>query len=258
MCSIFFAYKSHPKFKLIVAANRDEFYERPTSKAGFWEDSPYILAGRDLKNNGTWLGVTTTGRFAAVTNYRDPFGETGNRSRGLLLSEYLKSEDSPENFLSKVEDNAKNYRGFNLLLGNSDSLFYYSNRRNDIKKLTSGVYGLSNHLLDSPWRKVEKGKEALKALLVTNDVTKENLFSFLADQSRANDSELPDTGIGLEMERVLSPIFIITPNYGTRSSTVVLMGENKDIDFAERTFTDGMFEGGEVNFKFEVENSIKR
>jgi len=253
MCNIFFAYKNHPKYRLIVAANRDEFYERGTAHAGIWGDAPQILAGRDLKNGGTWLGVTKTGRFAAVTNYRDPFTPSGELSRGLLVSEFLKSTQSAEVYLKNVALNARNYSGFNLLVSDLNSLFYFSNRGDKIKELDKGVYGLSNHLLNTPWRKVERGKEALKNILIKDEVTKENLFNFLADQSPAKDSELPDTGIGIEKERILSPIFIVTPIYGTRSSTVLLIDEDGGVEFSERTFRNGFFEGEEVNYNFKIE-----
>lgn len=237
MCSIFFALDAHPKYRLILAANRDEFYERPTAAAQFWVDAPHILGGRDLVHGGTWLGVTKTGRFAAVTNYRDPLAPLGNLSRGNLVGNFLRGEHSVRNYLENIERERKNYSGFNLLAGEIESeIGYFSNRASGVKILASGVYGLSNHLLDTPWQKVRRGKIALQELLKKEDFSSENLFAILRDAEIAADENLPETGIGLERERVLSAIFIETPVYGTRCSTVLLAGRTGEIFFAERTY----------------------
>lgn len=240
MCIIFFSYQQIPEYPLILLANRDEFYERPTAKADYWEDFPNILAGRDLVGKGTWLGVTKSGRFSAVTNYRKPNQKRGAISRGNLVADFLKTETPAEIYLESVKANADIYTGFNLLVGeiNSDKseLFYYSNFQNDFKKLDKGLYGLSNHLLDTPWKKVEKGKTRLKELLKPNELEKDKLFELLRDKSLANDEDLPNTGIGYEREKVLSSIFIETPIYGTRCSTILAIDENSALDFEERTF----------------------
>lgn len=253
MCSIFLAYESHPLYRLIIAANRDEFYDRPTAQAGFWEDAPTVLAGRDLKIGGTWLGVTKTGRLAAVTNYRDPSGPVGDLSRGLLVSDYLRAEaEKPEEYLRRIERQASRYSGFNLFLGDEKSLWFFSNRELKARQLDAGVYGLSNHLLDTSWPKVVSGKKALSELVQSEELSIESVFAFLADQAKADDSLLPDTGIGIEKERLLSPIFIVTPIYGTRSSTVVLFERNGKVSFTEKTFQGGLFNGEEVSFEFDV------
>lgn len=245
MCSIFIAFEVHPKYRLIVAANRDEFFDRPTAAAGYWDDAPGVLAGRDLRGGGTWLGLGANHRFAAVTNYRDPAAPTGRLSRGKLVRDFIKGVDSPEPYLAAIADRGAEYSGFNLLVSDSRSLWYFSNRGGAAQKLSSGIYGLSNHLLDSPWPKVVTGKSAMASALVDqSEVRIDQLFALLANDAQAPDHELPDTGIGQEKERALSPIFIQTPGYGTRSATVVLEGIDGSTVFCERTFgsSAGQFE----------------
>jgi uncharacterized protein with NRDE domain len=241
MCVIFFAYRVHPKYPLVLLANRDEFYDRPTAAARIWEDAPQILAGRDLVCGGTWLGVTETGRFSAVTNYRDPPPPHGSRSRGELVRDFLLSEKSPREFLDAVKRKALEYSGFNLLVGeiapDSDEIAHYSNRAAEIRILEPGrIYGLSNHLLDTPWRKVEKGKRVLSEIIAGEKLSEDTLFDLLSDSDLADDRDLPDTGIGYEREKALSSIFIKTPDYGTRSSSVLLIDADKNITFKEKTF----------------------
>jgi len=240
MCVIFFAYRQHSEYPLILLANRDEFYERPTAPAEFWEDAPNIFAGRDLVHGGTWLGITKSGRFAAVTNYRDPFAPKGRFSRGDLVSDFLKTENSVEDYLKKIQTNAADFSGFNLLVGEFNpqiqTLGYYSNREGKVKILAPGIHGLSNHLLDTPWRKVNKGKAELTKFLQNSELEKERFFKLLNDKTLADDTDLPDTGIGFEREKLLSAIFIETPIYGTRSSSVVLVNKDYEISLDERNF----------------------
>lgn len=242
MCLIVFAYNVHPSCRLILAANRDEFYERPSLSADFWKDRPQVLAGRDLKNGGTWLGVTRDGKFAAVTNYRDPSTlKSGAPSRGRLVSHYLVGNRKSDNYLKKIASHVDGYNGFNLLLGDDDDLFVFSSR-GEKQKLKPGIYGLSNHLLNSPWPKVIRSKKLLKeALDKKGGMLEEALFALLADRRVPPDGKLPATGIGLEWERLLSPIFIESPIYGTRSSTVLIIGKNRRIRFVEKVF-DGQKE----------------
>lgn len=240
MCLILFAYKVHPKYKLILAANRDEFYERPTAPAHFWEDSPNILAGRDLAQGGTWLGVSKSGRFASVTNYRNPHQPKGRISRGNLVSDFLREDQTVIEYLQHVENEAENYTGFNLLVGDfsqgKDKLAYFSNRGNEIKPLDAGIYGLSNALLDTPWQKVLRGKKNLAKIIKENEeISPSSLFDLLQDRIIAEDKYLPETGIGLERERILSSMFIETPIYGTRSASILLI-ENNILRFAEKSF----------------------
>lgn len=238
MCLILFAYQSHPTYKLIVAANRDESYNRPTAPVHIWEDHPEILAGRDLEKMGTWMGVTKSGRFAALTNYRNPNEKSeGKRSRGELVADFLKGNKCPEEYLQKVAVNHVMYPGFNLLAGDGNELYYYSNVENKILSLEPGIYGVSNHLLNSEWPKVQRGKEGLTRILnESNQEIVEQLLLLLKNADPAPDELLPKTGVSLEWERILSPMFIQSEGYGTRSSTVLLMSDDESY-FKERVFS---------------------
>ncbi len=239
MCVIYFAFDQHPDHPLILLANRDEFYERPSVAAACWPDSPDIYAGRDLTAGGTWLGVTKSGRFAAVTNYRDPNSPPGTRSRGHLVAEFLKSKLSAREYLAAVQNHRDAYSGFNLIvgeIGERHEVFYYSNRGEGIRELSAGTYGLSNHLLDTPWPKVVKGKSQLTELLRSHQISDQDLFDVLSDESLASDKDLPSTGIPYEAEKALSPIFIKTTDYGTRCSTVLKFDRSLQWQFEERVF----------------------
>jgi uncharacterized protein with NRDE domain len=237
MCLILFAYKAHPKYKLIVAANRDEAYGRATAPADFWEDEPGLLAGRDLEKMGTWMGMTSSGRFAALTNYRNPGENTaGKRTRGELVADFLKGKEHPRAYLQKMSETRTEYPGYNLLAGNLDELFYYSNVGDSLQKIEPGIYGVSNHLLNTNWPKVEHGKEGLARIIAEDHpAMTDQLFSHLENADPAPDHLLPSTGVGLEWERLLSSMFIKSEGYGTRSSTVILMND-KEIFFKERVF----------------------
>ncbi len=251
MCLIFVAVEAHPKYRLIIAANRDEFYDRPSAPASFWSDAPWLLAGRDLRAGGTWLGVTRNGRFAALTNYRDP---ESNRvtapSRGHLVSDFLLGAMESADYLAHLCPNAHQYNGFNLLAGQGADLHCYSSSTGEIQSLEPGIHGLSNHLMDTPWPKVKKGKQSLQLLLAEKDVCPEDLFRLLHDNEAAPDESLPDTGVGLALERMLSPVFINSPDYGTRSSTVLLMEQSGRVTFVEKSFRDGSGPPSTVEFSF--------
>ncbi len=240
MCIILFAFDQHPDHPLILLANRDEFYDRPTLAADHWKDLPTIYGGRDLVGGGTWLGVTKSGRFAAVTNYRDPSAPHGTRTRGGLVTEFLASAVPAENYMDLVRASAQEYSGFNLIVGEiskeESRVFYFSNRSSAIQKLTPGIYGLSNHLLDSPWPKVVKGKARLTELLNKNEISESGFFDILADETTAAEELLPSTGIPFEAEKALSATFIKTPGYGTRCSTVMIFDPNFEWNFTERVF----------------------
>lgn len=237
MCVLFIAYKHHPRYPLIVLANRDEFYNRPSAPAARWEDHPRVTAGRDLVGGGTWLGIADGGRFAAVTNYRDPSRPAGSISRGKLVADFLIGDAEPGEYMKSIAENANDYSGFNLIVGSADELFYFSNAANEQpRQLTPGVYGLSNHLLNTPWPKVSSGLAAFKRLIGSEDFSSEAGFELLADETLAADDDLPDTGIGLDRERILSPIFIRTPVYGTRSSTIVRSDSGGELKLEERVF----------------------
>ncbi len=240
MCLIVFAYKKHPKYPFILLANRDEFYDRPTRAAEFWDDFPQVFAGRDLQFGGTWLGITKSGRFAALTNYREVRAEQGEISRGKLVGDFLTSNISVSDYLSDVEYRSNNFSGFNLVAGefaeNSSELGYFSNRGDSgIVKFEAGIFGLSNHLLDTPWKKVSQAKNELEKL-IKPQLEPDPLFEILQSRTIADDGELPETGVGIERERILSPIFIETPHYGTRCSSLVLFEEKKGLSLDERVF----------------------
>jgi uncharacterized protein with NRDE domain len=252
MCLIFISLNDHPSYKLIVAANRDEFYNRRTAAADFWEDHPEVLGGRDLEACGTWLGMSRGGKISMITNYRDPANINPKApSRGPLVSDYLVGSESPEVYLRKLEPEAKRYNGFNLVTGTTDELWYFSNYGSGIEKLTPGLHGLSNHLLDTPWPKVQKGKQAMRAII--RDPFKPNdLFELLYNTDTAPDAILPDTGVGLERERYLSAMFIKSAGYGTRCSTVALVSHDNQVFFAERVYDLATFAFSEKSFTFKV------
>jgi len=240
MCVIFVAYRTHPKYPLIVLANRDEFYDRPTLPAASWHDRPNIFAGRDKVAGGTWLGVADGGRFAAITNYREPSASIGDISRGLLVSEFLNTTTTAENYLRQTSEIADRYSGFNLLIGefnaSTNELWYFSNRGAEPKRLKPGRYGLSNHLLNTSWPKVNRGLQGFAKIVSNAEIDKEDCFRLLSDETIALDEQLPNTGVGIDRERLLSPIFIRTPIYGTRSSTIVKFDNGFEIAFEEKVY----------------------
>jgi len=237
MCLILFLHAKHAAFQLVLGANRDEVYDRPTAPLGFWDDCPDILGGHDLKIGGTWMGITRTGRFAALTNLRDPaLQHDGAPSRGLVVTDFLRGDMNPRNYLENLRDSGTAYNGFNLLAGKGPDLFYYTSRTGEIRELLPGLYGLSNRFLDTPWPKVEKGKREFGRLASSDIPDKEAIFDLLADRSVPPDDRLPQTGVGIEWERILSPLFIESEIYGTRSSSVLLVGKDGQVRFTERIF----------------------
>ena len=251
MCLVLLALGYHPEYPLVLAANRDEFYDRPTAPAQLWATNPSILGGRDLKAGGTWLGVDRRGRLAAVTNYRQGERESpAPRSRGLLVSDFLTGDTDRLEYMERVQRDAGLYNGFNLIAGDASSICYYSNCEGRIQRLGPGVYGLSNHLLDTPWPKVTATKSAFGAVLNGGSAQlTEDLFGLLSNRDRARDEQLPSTGVGPEWERLLSSAFIASDQYGTRSSTIVLVGREGRIVFVERSFGLGGTPGEEVRFE---------
>lgn len=247
MCLIALALRQHPRYELILIANRDELLARPAAQAAFWTDAPEVLAGRDLEKGGTWLGVTRTGKFAAITNFRDPSRQRADaRSRGEVVARFLREPWSPENFLRELQSGSAAYNDFSLLLGSitgaGAGLAYFSTVEKSWRTLGPGLYGLSNHLLDTPWPKVERAKARLAEILALpgEDPPITELFGLLREDAVAPDDRLPATGVGLEHERGLSPIFIRGERYGTRCSTVVALsqaaGGGGEGLFVERTF----------------------
>jgi uncharacterized protein with NRDE domain len=236
MCLILIAHQAHPSFPLVVGANRDEFYGRPTAPADFWKDAPDVLAGRDLQASGTWLGITRGLRFAAVTNFRDMHSlEARPRSRGELTSGFLRGHAPAEQYLEDVSRRASEYNGFNLFVADASGLFYFSNRDGEVRRLGPGTYGLSNHLLDTPWPKVTELKPRFNATIQV-PLDPDAIRSILADRGVAPDANLPDTGVGLERERILSAAFVVSDEYGTRSTTALSVGSDRTVRFNEWSF----------------------
>lgn len=237
MCLILIAHQFSGRTPLLVLANRDEFYDRPTAAAAPWDECGELIAGRDLASGGSWFGARGV-RWASVTNYREGVkNRHSHRSRGWLVRDYLLSDDPPQAFLRKIAEHVNEYAGFNLLLGDGQELWYSSNRGPAAQRLEPGIYGLSNHLLDTPWPKVKRGKDALLELMSKAQVDLDQAFAILADRSPAADAELPDTGIPLQWERALSAAFISTKDYGTRCTTLLMRSAGSSHLFAERRFT---------------------
>ncbi|MCE5288315.1 MAG: NRDE family protein [Nocardiaceae bacterium] len=249
MCLILTAWDAHPEYKLVVAANRDEFFARESAPMAWWEDQP-ILAGRDLSvpNGGTWLALARSGRFAAVTNVRDFERQVpGARTRGQLPVRYVGGDDSPGAYLHNIE--GEHFNGYNLLVSDLTELWWASNWWGEPTKLDPGVYGLSNAALDTPWPKVTEGKRMFTEALEADDV--EAFFASLANDTQAPDDELPSTGIPLELERLASAAFIVSPEYGTNASTLLRVRHDGTFDIEERRFAVGQ-ETGRVRFEGRV------
>lgn len=257
MCLIVFSYKHHPDYKLIFAANRDEFYDRPTRPAQFWDTSPSILAGKDCLAGGTWLGINRRGEFGALTNFRDPSIQKENPpSRGGIVINYLKQKTNSKSFLKELHKKSNRYMGFNVLLGSAKQMFHYSNQQQQISQIKPGIHGLSNYLLNTPWPKVQRAKRTLTELISTENFDEENLFTLLQDDTQAPDDKLPDTGIPDELEKQVSPIFIKTEKYGTRNSTILLIDNNGKVTFEERCYKPGTTKVKDNNrFEFTIERS---
>ncbi|WP_333972907.1 NRDE family protein [Alteromonas mediterranea] len=246
MCILFIANKMRDDYPLIIAANRDEFYGRPTSPSHFWNSYPDLLAGQDLEANGTWMGVTRNGTMAALTNVRAPNSINKNAvSRGELVAKWLKQDQvdathcAQSQYLKTLENTRHQYNGYNLLFGNVKALQVYNNVNNSTHSIDTGVYGLSNADIATPWPKVTQGVTALNDYVANkSSIIDDDLFDILRCDNKANDAQLPDTGIGYEWEKALSSIFIQTEKYGTRTSTLLLVDKNNTISWKERRFSD--------------------
>jgi len=253
MCLILIAWQGHAKHRCVIAANRDELHSRPTAAAHWWPSQPPILAGRDLSAGGTWLGMTRTGRFAALTNYR---GTTERRtdapSRGALVTSILTSADGIFQTLEYLRGVSADYNGFNLLFSDGERLAVYESMRGAGRELEPGIYGLSNDLLDTPWPKVQTAKSRL-ALALSNLETTDPVLALLRDDSIAPDDQLPRTGISLEWERLLSSAFVRAPDYGTRCSTVVRIDERRRACFDEWSWDATGVQTGTVSLRFDLE-----
>ncbi len=252
MCLLLIAWKNHPRYRLILAGNRDEFHDRPAAPLNWWHDDPRILAGRDLKAGGTWLGVARSGRFGVVTNYRDLQAPIeGAPSRGNLVPRFLTGATSPKEFLDDLRGAAMRYSGFNLLVGGSRALYYFSNRGPKAPTvLAPGVYGLSNHLLNTPWPKLVRTRTRFAELVAQPDVNAEKLFGVLADREPAPVDGLPATGLPNDWERLVSAPFIVNERYGTRCSSVLMVERNGRTILHERRFDPAGLQTGTSRFEF--------
>ncbi|MEF8766457.1 MAG: NRDE family protein [Candidatus Accumulibacter phosphatis] len=247
MCLIVLAWQVHSDYPLVVAANRDEFFARPAAPAAFWPEAPQVLAGRDLEAGGTWLGVSRARRFAALTNYREGGKQDPDaRSRGALVADFLIGKASPAAYLAEVAAAAADYNGFNLFVGDEQHLGYFSNRGDGQPHwLEPGIYGLSNHLIDTPWPKLASAKATFAAAL-SGLPAPAPFFALLADQEIVPDAHLPETGVPLEWERILSAVFVRSENYGTRASTLLTRQRDGQTTLIERSFDADACAIGEV------------
>lgn len=253
MCLIAFALNEHPKYPLIMVANRDEFFARPTTSAAYWEDHPEVLGGRDLKGGGTWMGITKSGRMAAVTNFRDPHNISDTaKTRGDLTKNFLTSELDAYAYMERVQAEAAAYNGFNLLLYERGKALHFSNYGESITTLDHGVYGLSNALLDTPWPKLVKLKSRLRDA-ISGEFEIGDLLELLLDPETAPDHELPSTGVPYEWEKAISSICIKTDTYGTCCSTIILIDHEGQVTFVERSFPVGAREDQKISFQFKME-----
>lgn len=233
MCLIVVGWRVHPDYPLVVAANRDEFYARPTAPLARWPDAPQVIGGIDLEAGGTWLGATDDGRFAAVTNVREPGMSKGRRSRGGLTRDFLLGTASTADYAARID--GAQYAGFNLLLSDGEALVYSSNRDAPPRILQPGIYGLSNHLLDSPWPKLLTARQRFSAALA--DLPgQDHFFELLADHAVVDDDSLPNTGVPIEWERLLSAIFVKSADYGTRASTLIVQQADQSLTMREDSF----------------------
>ncbi|MGD1848553.1 MAG: NRDE family protein [Salibacteraceae bacterium] len=252
MCTVLLGYRTVPGYHLVLAANRDEFYQRSTVTAQPWEAPSPIVGGRDLEAGGTWMGITAAGRWAVVTNYREfPIPPIAPHSRGDLVARFLSETVSLEDYLADLRQRPNDYHGYNLLLGEGSRIAYISNRGAEQAKVAPGWHGLSNHLLDTPWPKVVHGINSLKAWSADPAILdSEKAFQFLQHQQQAPDQDLPQTGIGLDWERKLSALFIETEKYGTRCSSLLLIDVEGNVTFQERSYVP------EANAKFNFHWSL--
>ncbi len=252
MCLLVVGWNAHPKYRLLIAGNRDEFHERPAAALDWWNDGPPVLAGRDLKASGTWLGLARDGRVGVVTNFRDFESPAADApSRGDLVPRFLRGRASPGRFLEALVPASRAYGGFNLLLGGPQSLHYYSNRGDaPPRALDAGIYGLSNQWLDTPWPKLLRSRARFTALLAHGEVAAEELFAILADRTPAGDADLSRAGFPPDWERAVSAPFVVHERYGTRCSTVVMVEHDGRTVVHERRFDPGGVQTGASRFQF--------
>jgi len=248
MCLILVAWREHAEFPFFVAANRDEYYARPTLPADWWADDPRILAGRDLTAGGTWLGITRSGRFAALTNFRDPPQHRADApSRGGLVTSLLRSNEPVTTSLERLRRVGSAYNGFSVIFSDGERLGVYESAPGEGRELGPGLYGLSNHLLDTPWPKVKNSKSQLLRVIDDENAA----LALLRDDRPAPDEQLPSTGVRLEWERLLSSVFVRAPEYGTRCSTIVRIDRSGEVLFDEWSWDSAGAKMGRVRMTFQ-------
>ena len=249
MCLALIAFGVHSRYRVVIAANRDEYHARPAAPAAWWDEG--FLAGRDLKQGGTWLGIDRRGRYALVTNVREPARHDATApTRGALVPRYLVDHGPPSVAVASLVAAGGRHNGFNLVGGNTSELHWGSNRAASVAALAPGVYGVSNHLLDTPWPKVERAKSVLARWCrgAADDLAP--IFALLHDTTPAPDEMLPATGVPREWERLLSSPFIVSPGYGTRCTTIVTVSHDRDVRLVERSFDPSGNSVGEVDYRF--------
>ena len=251
MCLVALAWESHPHYRAVVVANRDEFHSRTAAPLAAWADAPHLLGGRDLQASGTWFALDRQRRFGLITNYRERARPRRRApTRGRLIPDYLSASLSPQAFLASIEDDSAGYAGFNLLLADQHDLWYASNRLDRYARpLEPGIHGLSNHTLDTPWPKLARLRAALASWTTAAIDDTTVLWTALADRRRAEPPQLPETGVGPEWEHILSAPFVLHPEYGTRCSTVLLLGRDGSVDLEERSFDAAGDETGRVRWR---------
>jgi uncharacterized protein with NRDE domain len=253
MCLILFAYDTHPSYKLVLTANRDEFYARPTQQAHFWPEQPHILAGKDLQAGGTWIGVSKAGKLAALTNYRDPANINPDApSRGALTIDFLNSALSAKDYLHQIDKNGLEYNGFNLLLLDETGLWCYNNLQRAITQVPSGVHGLSNATLNTSWPKTDSAKQQLAQLTANETIEKTALVAMMENKSTAPDEMLPKTGVPYQWEKLLSARFIESESYGSRITTVITITHANEISFLEKSHSIAGSEEKVIEFSFSI------
>lgn len=250
MCLLALSWLHHPRWRLVMVGNRDEFHARPTAALSRWADAPHVLGGRDLRSGGGWTGVASGGRMAVVTNVRDPLASQAGPSRGALVADYLRGTASAAMHADRLSRVAATYAPFNLLLADAQAVHYIGNHPAEQQQLAAGIHGLSNGALDAPWPKTRRLMDALGAWSDAAESSLEPLWTALADEHRPADADLPDTGIGLERERWLSPAFIRGDDYGTRASTIILIDHDGRGAIHERRFGPQGAPAGDSQLEF--------
>lgn len=250
MCTALFAYKAHPNYPLIILSNRDEFYNRPTAQANYWDESPNVLSGIDLEKGGTWFGVTKTGRFSLLTNYRD-FSKhiESPLSRGLLTKQFLMSKHSPINYLKELETTGNQYNPYNIVVGDLDEFSYYCNVSDSSKILSPGIHGLSNGLINANWPKIDAGIKGLEQILTHTVLDEAMCFDLLSNSKKYTLDLLPNTGVDKQLEIDLSSLFVKIDGYGTRMQTLFYVEKDLSAHFIERSRdTEGIWHEQRFDF----------